>query len=61
MRNACTVLFGEPEKKGLLESLEYSWKDNNKVVCERVEFVQSSIDIVHCVAFVNTDMNFWCE
>jgi hypothetical protein len=31
MRNACTVLFGEPERKGLLERLEYRWKDNNKM------------------------------
>lgn len=58
MRNAYTILFEEPIRKGLLESPECMSKYNNKVDFERVDLVHLTMNITQDVALVNTEMNF---
>jgi hypothetical protein len=66
MRNAYTILFGEPVRKGLLESPECRRKGTNKmgfkeIDCERGDLVHLTANIAQYIAFVNTEMNFWTE
>jgi hypothetical protein len=68
MRNACTVLFGEPDRTGLLQSFERRWKGNNKMdfsvaACGRLDLVHGTVDVAQCVAFVSTEIGaeYFCR